>query len=549
MLTETVAEQDEQQERVLHGASQIDHTDTGLVPNQELAERLRTESDAAPLTRPSREEEGTEVPETSSSNRQNSQEAICRVGSVLLGRYRLEEPIGKGGMGRVYRATQISLERSVAIKILSKEFQQKDPQFVRRFYLEAASAARLTHPNTITVFDYGEAETGELFIVMEHLKGRSLGRVLAAEGAFAAGRVAQIGMQICRALREAHAKGIIHRDLKPGNIHLLDESNDGEDFVKVLDFGLVKLYSANGIVATELDVDGNELSREDVTDAGMFLGSPKYMSPEQIQGKDLDPRTDIYGLGVLLFQMAANRPPFVGNGSMDVIYRQINQPVPMFASLGVTVPGPLESVIRRCLAKRREERFTSMNELLIALKGAYSEITGRTLSDLGISTENTGDITTMYASNLMGSVSTASRTDSLDVTTSSGAHNNAGSKSSSFLPVVFSFAIALIGGALVSVTYLAISDPDPISVARFQPVELQLTSSPDGAEVFHNGVSLGKTPLTTHVAAEPEGVRTEYFTFKAKGYDDKIVEAKIGRNSTQIRVALEEEKYLKNPYD
>ena len=163
-----------------------------------------------------------------------------RLGKTLVGRYRLDRPIGRGGMGRVYRATQLPLRRPVAVKILNREYQRKDPQFVRRFFLEAATAARLTHPNTITVFDYGEAETGELFIAMEYLRGRPLSRVLAAEGPFDTVRTLHVAAQICRALRAAHGKGIIHRDLKPGNIMLMDDGDDA-DLVKVLDFGLVRL--------------------------------------------------------------------------------------------------------------------------------------------------------------------------------------------------------------------------------------------------------------------------------------------------------------------
>lgn len=165
-----------------------------------------------------------------------------RLGRTLVGRYRIERLIGKGGMGRVYLATQLPLNRPVAVKILSPEFQKKDPQFPKRFFLEAATAAQLNHPNTITVFDYGETEHGELFIAMEYLKGRPLSRVVAADGPLSAERSIHISMQIIRALREAHQKGIIHRDLKPGNIMLLEEGDD-LDYAKVLDFGLVKLFN------------------------------------------------------------------------------------------------------------------------------------------------------------------------------------------------------------------------------------------------------------------------------------------------------------------
>jgi serine/threonine-protein kinase len=299
-----------------------------------------------------------------------------RLGETLVGRYRVEKLIGKGGMGRVYLATQFPLNRAVAVKILSPEFQRKDPQFVRRFFLEAATAARLNHPNTITVYDYGETERGELFIAMEYLKGRPLSRVISADGAFSPERTVHISMQIIRALREAHAKGIIHRDLKPGNIMLLDEGDDA-DFAKVLDFGLVKLFNtgADNAVYQALQnaEEGNELTR-----AGMFLGSPKYMSPEQIQGHDLDPRTDIYSLGIIMYQMLAGRVPFRGSSSVEIIYKHVNQAVPAIHELNPEADAPpeLEAIVQRTLAKDRTDRYASMSDLLAAMKDVRRVVTG-----------------------------------------------------------------------------------------------------------------------------------------------------------------------------
>ena len=292
-----------------------------------------------------------------------------RVGETIVGRYRLDGLIGKGGMGRVYRATQMPLNRPVAIKILNPEFQRKDPQFVRRFFLEAATAARLTHPNTITVFDYGESDNGELFIAMEFLQGRPLSRVIATDGRFATVRTLHVATQICRALREAHSKGMIHRDLKPGNI-VLTEENDDRDFVKVVDFGLVKLFNATQIPSVGPEPLSSEPDIGDLTRAGMFLGSPKYMSPEQIQGIALDPRTDIYSLGVLMYQMATGRPPFNGATSVEVIYKHVNDAPPPLTAGGIDVPPELQAIILRCLSKRREERYPSMGALLVHLKDA-----------------------------------------------------------------------------------------------------------------------------------------------------------------------------------
>jgi serine/threonine protein kinase len=317
-----------------------------------------------------------------------------RIGETLNGRYKLEKLIGKGGMGRVYRAIQSPLNRPVALKILNPEFQKKDPQFVRRFYLEAATAARLTHPNTITVFDYGEAESGELFIVMEYLRGRPLSRVISSEGPLSAERTMHVAVQICRALREAHSKGIIHRDLKPGNILLLEEGDDA-DFVKVLDFGLVKLFTPpneEGSVrdSSEPLTPGPNVEGE-LTRAGMFLGSPKYMSPEQIQGQHLDPRTDIYSLGVLMFQMLAGKPPYGGSTSVEVIYKHVNHPVPYVSDVvpGLVVPEELEHIIRTCLAKSPEDRFPSMGELLVRLKDVRRLVTGvSAASEIGVSLQS-----------------------------------------------------------------------------------------------------------------------------------------------------------------
>lgn len=307
--------------------------------------------------------------ETSGAGRRPAQDE--HVGKLLTGKYRIDKLIAKGGMGRVYRATQFPLERSVAIKILNEEYQRSDPQFVKRFFLEAAIAAKLSHPHTITVFDYGEGEEGELYIAMELLKGRSLSRVIARDGPYDAATTARLAMQICRALREAHDAGIIHRDLKPGNIFILD---DGEHpFAKVLDFGLVKLFVPENASPDDEQSALGPLEGE-LTRTGTLLGSPKYMSPEQIHGQPLDPRTDIYSLGVILFQMLTGHAPFTGATGVDVIYKHVNHAVPSMKSMNaeVDVPPELEEIVRRCLEKSRDKRYSSMDELLAYLKEALA---------------------------------------------------------------------------------------------------------------------------------------------------------------------------------
>jgi len=198
----------------------------------------------------------------------NNKAADPLIGKTVSGRFRIVSVIARGGMGKVYKAEQAPLGRVCALKVLMPKYEgDKDPEFHKRFFLEAATAAKLSHPNTVTIFDYGIDEE-IYYIAMEYIEGRTLFRVLRDEGPFPESRTAHITRQICRALREAHGLGVIHRDLKPGNV-LLSSHGDEKDYVKVLDFGLVK------------DVTGE---KEDLTQQGLFMGSPKYMAPEQITG-------------------------------------------------------------------------------------------------------------------------------------------------------------------------------------------------------------------------------------------------------------------------
>ncbi|MEO1231135.1 MAG: serine/threonine-protein kinase [Myxococcota bacterium] len=471
-----------------------------------------------------------------------------RIGSTLVGRYRLEKLIGRGGMGRVYRAVQLPLNRHVAVKVLSPDFQQKDPQFVRRFFLEAASAARLSHPNTITVFDYGESENGELFIAMEYLPGRPLSRVIAAEGRFPAERVLHVAMQICRALREAHAKGIIHRDLKPGNILLMEENEDG-DFVKVLDFGLVKLFAPEKLKDLEASSVRDVVLEGDaeLTKAGMFLGSPKYMSPEQIQGRPLDPRTDIYALGVLMFHMTTGRPPFTGGSSVDVIVRQVNEAVPTFESLGTEAP-ELEAIVRRCLAKRADGRYGSMNELLGHLKDLHRLLTGHSYTETGSVPADLSGLDSALASS--GTAEAAFDESGLvDPTGALIARDVARMRRGASLGGWLAGGVFVL--ALGAAAYL-IAQPGrpPTPQGRAAPpapragpaqpqVVLDLTSEPAGAEVFLDGVSLGETPTRAELPPDPSEEQVVEFLFRLEGYLDRMIEARPGVTDVPVHALLE----------
>lgn len=283
------------------------------------------------------------------------------IGKVISDRFRILAPIARGGMGVVYKAEQAPLGRLVALKILAlKSDEEKDPEFRKRFFLEAATVAKLTHPNTVTVFDYGQGDGGLYYIAMELVNGRTLKKVLAQEGPFSAARTVHITKQICRSLREAHRLGVIHRDMKPGNVMLVDR--DGEDYVKVLDFGLVK------------EVDRKE-HEEDLTQAGVFMGSPKYMAPEQIQGEQVDARTDIYAVGVMMYEMLCGRVPFQRDNPMQILMDHVREPPPPLSPpAGMPPISPeLQAIVMKCLEKKKEERYPDMEALLVALKTAAGE--------------------------------------------------------------------------------------------------------------------------------------------------------------------------------
>jgi len=287
------------------------------------------------------------------------------LGRTVNDRYRIVEAIGQGGMGRVYKALQSPLDRVVALKILGAG-HDRDPNFYKRFFLEASVTAKLTHPNTITLYDYGRTEDGIFFIAMEYLDGRTLSQAMQQDGPLAQERVIHVAQQICRSLREAHTLGIIHRDLKPANVMLLRQHDD-HDFVKVLDFGLVKFFHGD-------NPDG------DITNAGTFMGSPHYIAPEQARNQGPDQRCDIYSLGVLLYHMLTGKVPFTAVSPVDIILKHLHEaPVPpRELRADLQIDAQLETITLRCLAKERAERFQSMDELLAALKVLRQQLTGST---------------------------------------------------------------------------------------------------------------------------------------------------------------------------
>jgi serine/threonine protein kinase len=276
------------------------------------------------------------------------------LGQVFDNRYRVLELVGRGGMSVVYKAIQLSAQDIVALKVMTRAFGDDD-RHLQRFNQEALACSRLRHPNTIKVFDYGQSEDGHLFIAMEFLEGRTLAEELKLRKRLDARRVCLIALQICNSLAEAHRAGIVHRDLKPDNVFLLDKANPdapGADYVKVLDFGIAK-FMAEGVQPPNL------------TRTGFICGTPLYIAPEQGLDDPIDHRSDLYSLGVILFECLAGVPPFRADTPVGVVLKHINEPPPDLRALVVprALPRSVEELVHALLEKRPIDRPSSADEL------------------------------------------------------------------------------------------------------------------------------------------------------------------------------------------
>ncbi|MFB3739284.1 MAG: Stk1 family PASTA domain-containing Ser/Thr kinase, partial [Candidatus Velamenicoccus archaeovorus] len=259
---------------------------------------------------------------------------------LLAGRYRVEEELGRGGMAKVFKGTDQVLGRPVAIKVLSPHFAE-DLNFVARFRREAQAAARLNHPNLVGVYDTG-SDDGVHYIVMEYVDAKTLADYLAGGGRIMPDRAIELAEAVCRALSVAHTHGVIHRDVKPANIMVTPR---GE--VKVTDFGIARMTEGGDTVAQTAAV----------------LGTASYLSPEQARGEPVDPRTDIYSLGVVLYEMVTGQPPFSGDTPVAVASKHVlEQPKPP-SKLNADVPPALDAVIMKALAKNRANRYQTAEEM------------------------------------------------------------------------------------------------------------------------------------------------------------------------------------------
>jgi predicted Ser/Thr protein kinase len=276
------------------------------------------------------------------------------IGRDVIGQYRIEKKLGCGGMGAVYLAQQTSVSRPAVIKVLRSQLGGSS-EGTARFAVEAKAASSLNHPNIVTIYNYGEMEDGTLFLAMEYLAGETLAQCIERCGRLPADRAVHIAAQIASALGEAHAHGVVHRDLKPSNVMLVERAGE-VDVVKVLDFGIAKLDGVG------------------VTSAGYVVGTPRYMSPEQLLGQRLDRRSDIYSTGIVLYEMLAGQTPFSSETPLGWMHQHVDvEPKPPSAlAKGAKIPLPIERVVLRALAKAPADRPQSMEMFALELVAALN---------------------------------------------------------------------------------------------------------------------------------------------------------------------------------
>jgi serine/threonine-protein kinase len=284
-------------------------------------------------------------------------------GKVIDGRYRIREKLGEGGMGSVFKVEHVRIGKVLALKVLRPDLL-KDKRVRTRFHQEARIVSKLSHANTIQVFDFGELEDGSLYIAMEYLNGRDLAWTLRAHGPLSEERAIQVGVQVLAALAEAHELGIIHRDIKPANCMLVKgRRSRGDELVKVLDFGIAKLMEGEG--------------RKHITGITDFVGTPTYMSPEQASGEELDPRSDLYSLGAMLFELVSGRGPYLAPNPMAIVTQHLAPTAAPRLSEVVKdrpISPAFEDVVAQAMEKKRDRRFAGAEEMRVALEAARKKL-------------------------------------------------------------------------------------------------------------------------------------------------------------------------------
>jgi serine/threonine protein kinase len=446
------------------------------------------------------------------------------VGRVLDGKYAIVRLIARGGMGRIYEARQQPLGRKVALKVLRPPAEAGDEDFTQRFAMEAATLARLRHGNTVTLFDFGRMRDPDThFIVMELVDGQTLAELLRSRSRAEPTRLLRIAVEVCRSLGEAHELGVVHRDLKPSNIMVV-ETHEGES-VKVLDFGIAKLAEGD----------------DDVTQAGRIIGSPRYMSPEQVRGDRVDGRSDIYALGVILYEGLTGKRLFGSHSQAAQLTAHLAARVRTFEEVGITdLPASVEAMVARCLTKDVAERYADVEELLVALRACLNDLGATVSVSLPVQLNATQSVA------LTAPVLTPDLSEpTLDAEQFAGDAPTSPRRLWVLLLSVVALAAAVLAWLAVSAAPTVV--PPSVEQAPAQPAvavsgpevtqapTLSLRSVPPGVAVWEGEVQLGLTPLEVPLDAARS---RRVFVLRQRGFvEQQLVHE--GARSSEREVVLQ----------
>jgi eukaryotic-like serine/threonine-protein kinase len=455
--------------------------------------------------------------------------------NTTVGNYRVTKLLGEGGMGAVYLGEHPVIGRKVAIKVLHTALAA-DKDIVARFFNEARAIHLIAHPNIVEILDFGQTPDGQPYFIMEFLTGEALSEIV-SRGPMAAPEVAHLADQMCRALSAAHAKGIVHRDLKPHNIQIIEK--DGSPFVKILDFGVAKILAAP---------DGSQSVK---TRTGSLMGTPIYMSPEQCKGAGLlDHRTDIYSLGVLLFEMLAGRPPFMAEGIGELFAKHMLEEAPNLLDFAPQTPAPMAAAVMKSLNKELEDRFSSMEEFRKGLAGEIkvASAPGRAPAGMGKRPAVSGGPRQTVATTM----SPQAQSTTLSSATSEIDDDLAPPKKKTGL--VVGVGVGIAAAAVVAFVVLGKSGdapkppvaamPAPASAPVAPPappakttVTVRFEASPVGSHVFRksDNKDLGEAPVDVTL---PHNSPAADYLLRKDGYKELDVTADSSEDNT-VHVALE----------
>jgi serine/threonine-protein kinase len=460
---------------------------------------------------------------------------LSAAGSSLInqtiGNYRVSKLLGEGGMGVVYLAQHPVIGRKVAIKLLHAVLA-RDQDIVSRFFNEARAIHMIAHENIVEILDFGQTTDGQPYFIMEFLEGEALSEIV-ARGAMPPDVVANIGGQMCRALGAAHAKGIVHRDLKPHNVQIVPKP-DGSPHVKILDFGVAKILASP---------DGAQSVK---TRTGSLMGTPLYMSPEQCKGAGaLDHRTDIYSLGVMLFEMLAGRPPFVAEGVGELFAKHMLEEAPSLLDFAPQTPPHMAAAVMKSLQKEPRDRFQSMDDFRKALVGEVKLAATAQVRAPGARPS------AMSAQTISSKASTTLSSASSEIEDSL---QPAGGRNWKVIGAVGGLAaigvIALVAmpkshdkpAAPQAALPAPAPTPPPVAPPPVAPpaaktVTLRFEAEPAGVHLFakKDGKDLGEAPVEIQVA---KGNQASDYTFRLAGYKEISLAAKPNADRT-LHVSLE----------